>query len=111
MAISRGFFLMIRRPPRSPLLPYRTLFRSRAYLGASNPKREPHPFTNFDPADNFPMQCATDHGDFPHDLTSNHWIDDVGRAHVRTPVTPTFRIPALACEKLRVGYQKTAQYA
>src|SRR3712207_8232708 len=28
------FFLMIRRPPRSPLFPYTTLFRSRLVLGA-----------------------------------------------------------------------------
>src|SRR3712207_8100437 len=28
------FFLMIRRPPRSTLFPYTTLFRSRAHLGA-----------------------------------------------------------------------------
>src|SRR5262244_3564062 len=27
------FFLMIRRPPRSTLFPYTTLFRSRAYAG------------------------------------------------------------------------------
>src|SRR5215467_15174582 len=29
------FFLMIRRPPRSTLFPYTTLFRSRTSLGAS----------------------------------------------------------------------------
>src|SRR3712207_8409719 len=28
------FFLMIRRPPRSTLFPYTTLFRSRSYSGA-----------------------------------------------------------------------------
>ena len=28
----------------------------RAYLGASNPKRDPNPFTGFDPADNLPLQ-------------------------------------------------------
>src|SRR3989454_10305775 len=30
------FFLMIRRPPRSTLFPYTTLFRSRAMRGLSN---------------------------------------------------------------------------
>src|SRR5260370_759603 len=30
--LSRLFFLMIRRPPRSTLFPYTTLFRSRYYL-------------------------------------------------------------------------------
>src|SRR5256886_14768096 len=31
------FFLMIRRPPRSTLFPYTTLFRSRVSSGASSP--------------------------------------------------------------------------
>src|SRR5258707_11691601 len=33
--ISRFFFLMIRRPPRSPLFPYTTLFRSLASFNPS----------------------------------------------------------------------------
>src|SRR3712207_7106130 len=36
------FFLMIRRPPRSTLFPYTTLFRSAAHDAARVP-REPHP--------------------------------------------------------------------
>src|SRR5471030_3424352 len=32
IAMSRFFFLMIRRPPRSTLFPYTTLFRSRTQL-------------------------------------------------------------------------------
>src|SRR3712207_8715011 len=35
------FFLMIRRPPRSTLFPYTTLFRSRAYLHAWQVSDEP----------------------------------------------------------------------
>src|SRR3712207_9018898 len=35
------FFLMIRRPPRSTLFPYTTLFRSSAALGALPPRRSP----------------------------------------------------------------------
>src|SRR5207249_10160993 len=31
------FFLMLRRPPRSPLFPYTTLFRSRMGPGAARP--------------------------------------------------------------------------
>src|SRR3712207_9567612 len=31
------FFLMIRRPPRSTLFPYTTLFRSRGVVGAADP--------------------------------------------------------------------------
>src|SRR3712207_7391742 len=37
------FFLMIRRPPRSTLFPYTTLFRSAAAVGA-------HPYENPSPA-------------------------------------------------------------
>src|SRR6266478_6666055 len=40
------FFLMIRRPPRSTLFPYTTLFRSSAGRGASGPCADcrcPHP--------------------------------------------------------------------
>src|SRR3712207_8843227 len=33
------FFLMIRRPPRSTLFPYTTLFRSRTYTGAPHARR------------------------------------------------------------------------
>src|SRR5713101_7132924 len=37
------FFLMIRRPPRSTLFPYTTLFRSRAEPDASPAHRRPQP--------------------------------------------------------------------
>src|SRR2546427_12976382 len=33
--VSFFFFLMIRRPPRSTLFPYTTLFRSRVFLGSA----------------------------------------------------------------------------
>src|SRR6266446_9001723 len=37
------FFLMIRRPPRSTLFPYTTLFRSRALPGHRPPGQGPRP--------------------------------------------------------------------
>src|SRR3989449_11700293 len=37
------FFLMIRRPPRSTLFPYTTLFRSRGAARAPAAARRPHP--------------------------------------------------------------------
>src|SRR6266851_6261112 len=37
---SAFFFLSIRRPPRSTLFPYTTLFRSRAARGTSRTRRE-----------------------------------------------------------------------
>src|SRR3712207_3825146 len=36
-----SFFLMIRRPPRSTLFPYTTLFRSRSVLGLRRDRRRP----------------------------------------------------------------------
>src|SRR3712207_8332193 len=36
-----NFVLMIRRPPRSTLFPYTTLFRSRTWGGCSGPGRRP----------------------------------------------------------------------
>src|SRR2546426_8396435 len=37
------FFLMIRRPPRSTLFPYTTLFRSRVLGGGCSGRGPPHP--------------------------------------------------------------------
>src|SRR3712207_7414177 len=37
------FFLMIRRPPRSTLFPYTTLFRSRGFVEAEARLQIPHP--------------------------------------------------------------------
>src|SRR3712207_6964394 len=39
------FFLMIRRPPRSTLFPYTTLFRSTVIVGSSNGVSAPGPQT------------------------------------------------------------------
>src|SRR5437588_6905393 len=41
-SVSIFFFLMIRRPPRSTLFPYTTLFRS-GDLGARTHSQRPHP--------------------------------------------------------------------
>src|SRR6478752_8238692 len=37
-----SFFLMIRRPPRSTLFPYTTLFRSRRHPRRRQPRRDRH---------------------------------------------------------------------
>src|SRR5438874_8819312 len=42
MVLSSFFFLMLRRPPRSTLFPYTTLFRS-AVGGVPHARREPQP--------------------------------------------------------------------
>src|SRR2546427_7554752 len=43
------FFLMIRRPPRSTLFPYTTLFRSLFHVVAEDPER-PHVADDMEPA-------------------------------------------------------------
>src|SRR3712207_7492131 len=44
MMISMFFFLMIRRPPRSTLFPYTTLFRSQQDVGGHQHDRDPDGF-------------------------------------------------------------------
>src|SRR5258708_39270304 len=47
LPFSLFFFLMIRRPPRSTLFPYTTLFRSRLFRKSSVPQRLCHPTAPF----------------------------------------------------------------
>src|SRR2546422_6580286 len=49
MQTSFFFFLMIRRPPRSTLFPYTTLFRSCNNPGAARQEPRPHGRTPFPP--------------------------------------------------------------
>jgi len=55
------FFLMIRRPPRSTLFPYTTLFRSQV-TRSLNPKLSIHGvvLTMYDPRNNLATQVAAD---------------------------------------------------
>src|SRR5260370_28348862 len=79
---------MIRRPPRSTLFPYTTLFRSRNGIH---------------------MRGERDHGLTPRseDIVAVEFGGDapdvgelkIGRAHVGTPVTPEIRIPSSFCKK------------
>src|SRR5258707_12599782 len=80
------FFLMIRRPPRSTLFPYTTLFRSLA--GA---RRDEHAF---------PGEKA----DLTEEITGPHFCDEqrrleIGRAHLLNPVTPISRMPSFSFKK------------
>src|SRR3712207_8375774 len=62
MSNTSFFFLMIRRPPRSTLFPYTTLFRSRgmnANRGARDPRAETKPLGDLaDSADHAPHEGA-----------------------------------------------------
>src|SRR6201994_583871 len=76
LAALAAFFLMIRRPPRSTLFPYTTLFRS--LLGNAGDHDE--------------ARIHAARADFAG-------TDEIGRAHVRTPGTATFRIASSAWKK------------
>src|SRR3712207_7678094 len=97
--LSAFFFLMIRRPPRSTLFPYTTLFRSEGahVLQAHRLMDVPRLL-----ADNVEVVRAAE---APLLLGTFALFDrrgvfvGVGRAQVRTPVTAISRIPSFALEK------------
>src|SRR2546427_12002750 len=63
LSSSLFFFLMIRRPPRSTLFPYTTLFRSQAALQESvpvAPEGERHVPAEPWPGEQLPGQCRFD---------------------------------------------------
>src|SRR5712664_4600387 len=84
------FFLMIRRPPRSTLFPYTTLFRSDPRVGCG-----------------LGLRPGRAH---PDSLLAHRLLDQIGRAHVCTPVTIRHRMPSSACKKTTatITYHKKA---
>src|SRR3712207_8910458 len=102
--MARCFFLMIRRPPRSTLFPYTTLFRSlevalvdlldreraeaRA-LVAGQGERLAH----------LPAFARERDRDRPGLAVGKVHRLEIGRAHDRTTVTPILRMPASARKK------------
>src|SRR5260370_21100463 len=78
------FFLMIRRPPRSTLFPYTTLFRSHANSNTSG-------------VDVFNYTITDGDGD-----TSPSTLTNIGITHVSTPVTPASRMPSSARKQNKV---------
>src|SRR3712207_7519576 len=88
------FFLMIRRPPRSTLFPYTTLFRSEVLVDGEVVEQ---------------MVALEDEADVllvqPRPVFRPELVDrlvqevEIGRAHVSTPVTPISRMPSFAWKK------------
>src|SRR4051794_41986580 len=82
------FFLMIRRPPRSTLFPYTTLFRSGASLGAGDRRRRARQRLPAGPARAPRRRTARDMGGLARvgrDGTRGWNVDlasEIGRAHV-----------------------------
>jgi hypothetical protein len=91
------------------------MYRSRlirSYLGASNPRRRPNPFTNFDPGDNFGMKDA------PAERSAPLHIVNIALNVVATKKlawqqrkAESFTVSALHSGSFRVGYQPTKEYA
>ena len=79
------FFLMIRRPPRSTLFPYTTLFRSGGVWNILTPMREIWPSS-------LPRLGKKV-------VRAGCQLKEIGRAHVWTPVTQWSRMPSSAWKK------------
>src|SRR5258708_19158114 len=81
---------MIRRPPRSTLFPYTTLFRSLVYLAekTGSPLLPPDPAARYETLQWLMFQMGG--------------VGQIGRAHVWTPVTRSSRKPSSACNKQNV---------
>src|SRR2546429_3796623 len=100
------FFLMIRRPPRSTLFPYTTLFRSQpghapAYLRTvlHDERKQPwHGPRSFDGVRHCQAKRRAHYG-HERGRGRNHLQSEIGRAHVWTPVTATSRIASSAWKK------------
>src|SRR6266478_7892267 len=92
------FFLMIRRPPRSTLFPYTTLFRSRrGDLPVVVLEQVAHaPVEHADGARAHRRAVAAGRAPLAARLDANDphaTVSEIGRAHDRTPVTVPSLIP------------------
>src|SRR2546425_10410783 len=86
------FFLMIRRPPRSTLFPYTTLFRSRRRRRGRDLSR-----AGAQPREaRLQRGGGVARGPRPAAAGRGPWPSEIGRGHVWTPVTSLFRMPSCA---------------
>jgi hypothetical protein len=83
----------------------------RSYLGASNNKRKPNPFTNFDANDDFPIKEAPHSSDAPLHVI-NMALNVVATKNLawQQRKAESFTASALHCGSFRVGYRPTEQY-
>src|SRR3712207_8527097 len=100
---------MIRRPPRSTLFPYTTLFRSREANGSETREAAPK--------DGLSARLERDGelggggrrlGDAARQqhLPGDPETLEIGRAHVCTPVTPIYRMPSSAFKKKHIAVSR-----
>jgi hypothetical protein len=83
----------------------------RSYLGASNNKRRPNPFTNFDTSDDFPMKSAPHGSDAPLHVV-NMALNVVATKNLawQQRKAESFTVSALHSGSFRVGYRSTGEY-
>lgn len=83
----------------------------RSYLGASNNARNPNPFTNFDPADDFAMKSAPRSADAPLHII-NIALNVVATRNLawQQRKAESFTVSPLHSGSFRVGYQPTGEY-
>ena len=82
----------------------------RAYLGASNPKRDPNPFTGFDPGDNLRLsQLAGQRPLHVVNMALNLVSDDNLAWQQRK--AETFTASSLHVGNYRLGYRRAGEYA
>jgi hypothetical protein len=83
----------------------------RAYLGASNEMRDPHPLTGFDPRDNTPMSRLAKLRRPLHMV--NMTLNLVGGKNLawQERKAESFTASPLHCGNLNLGYRPTADYA
>src|SRR3712207_7598133 len=101
---------MIRRPPRSTLFPYTTLFRSGGY----NLSVDHNVFDNFKVRFSNILSAGWRNNNgglaywrnpiYPvYNEDGTYYLtnaQEIGRAHVRTPATPISRMPSSACKNI-----------
>src|SRR3712207_8647505 len=85
---------MIRRPPRSTLFPYTTLFRSRRAPPSCGERRDRRAPPRRGTRQRDGRAVA---GDCPGQRPQH--IREIGRGHVLNPVTPISRMPSFALKK------------
>jgi hypothetical protein len=89
----------------------------RAYLGASNSKRDPNPFTGFDPADNLRLQELRDPADPALPQRPLHIINMAlnlvtgDNLAWQQRKAETFTASTLHCGNFQLGYRFTKHYA
>jgi len=81
----------------------------RAYLGASNTKRDPNPFTGFDPGDNMPMQKLSAERPL-HVLNLCLNLVSGSKLAWQQRKAESFTVTRLHAGSLRVGYQPSTIY-